>query len=177
MLQSSGKISLGNIQKEFEGDNPIKLSEYYLNGTYVKANINGKIPTSDTNKLSNYYGAASWYLEVKFDLVSESKSKYGNSDNGKIQIWIKGTAKNWTLTCTKKANIKVTAQNEKTVFANLDAGINYTVTLTDNVFDKKWTFEVDVPYDTGSGRVKIGETKIGQNSYKSLSYSSGKNVK
>ena len=58
MLQKAGNpISLGNIQKEFAGTNPIKLSEYYFEGSLVKANTNGKIPKSGVNKFSNYYDA------------------------------------------------------------------------------------------------------------------------
>ena len=56
-LPTTGPISLGQIQTEFGGSNPISLSEYYYNGTYVKTTNSGKIPSSGTNKLSNYYGA------------------------------------------------------------------------------------------------------------------------
>jgi hypothetical protein len=34
-LQSSGFISLANVQTEFGGANPISLSEYYSGGPYV----------------------------------------------------------------------------------------------------------------------------------------------
>ena len=34
-LQSSGAISLGDIQTEYGGSNPISISEYYKNGSYV----------------------------------------------------------------------------------------------------------------------------------------------
>lgn len=38
-LQASGAISLGNLQTEYGGANPISLSEYYRNGTYVPDSI------------------------------------------------------------------------------------------------------------------------------------------
>lgn len=56
-LQSSGLITLAQIQAEFGGSNPISLSEYYRGGAYVTAN-NTSVPTSGSITLSNFYGAA-----------------------------------------------------------------------------------------------------------------------
>ena len=52
-LQSSGRISLDNLQTEFGGSNPIGISEYYSNGTTIPR---GDIPGSGQVALSNYYG-------------------------------------------------------------------------------------------------------------------------
>lgn len=59
-LQSSGTISLSDIQTEFDGVNPISLSEYYRNGSYVTSNNTG-VPTSGTIALSDFYGAENTY--------------------------------------------------------------------------------------------------------------------
>ena len=48
MLQSSGPISLANIQTEFGGSNPISLSEYYGAAT--------GIPGSGTISMNQFYG-------------------------------------------------------------------------------------------------------------------------
>ena len=59
VLQTSGTISLSDIQGEFLGDNPISISEYYRGGTYVpEAAINANIPTSGTISLSDFYGTS-----------------------------------------------------------------------------------------------------------------------
>jgi hypothetical protein len=55
-LQSSGVISLSDIQDEFGGTNPISLSEYYRNGSYVTENNTG-VPTSGAIQLDDFYGA------------------------------------------------------------------------------------------------------------------------
>ena len=55
-LQSSGAISLNDIQTEFGGSNPISLSEYYLNGAYTTSN-NTSVPTSGAISIDNFYGA------------------------------------------------------------------------------------------------------------------------
>jgi hypothetical protein len=58
-LQTSGAISLANVQTEFEGENPISISEYYANGTYVPAGTsgtNGAVPTSGQISFSQFYG-------------------------------------------------------------------------------------------------------------------------
>lgn len=57
-LQSSGAISLANIQTEFGGSNPISLSEYYRNGAYV-GSTNTSVPTSGTISMSQFYGTSS----------------------------------------------------------------------------------------------------------------------
>lgn len=56
-LQSSGTISLANVQSEFGGSNPISISEYYRGGAEVpNVSINNSIPTSGAISLSNFYG-------------------------------------------------------------------------------------------------------------------------
>lgn len=64
-LQTSGTISLANIQTEFGGANPIAISEYYAGGTYVPAGTsgtNGAVPSSGQISFSKFYGttALSW---------------------------------------------------------------------------------------------------------------------
>lgn len=49
-LQSSGAISLANIQTEFGGSNPISLSEYY--------GVASGVPSSGAISLSNFYGTS-----------------------------------------------------------------------------------------------------------------------
>lgn len=49
-LQTSGPISLANVQTEFGGSNPISISEYYGAASGV--------PSSGTISLSNFYGTS-----------------------------------------------------------------------------------------------------------------------
>lgn len=55
-LQTTGAISLSDIQTEFGGTNPISMSEYYRGGGLVTSN-NEDVPTSGLIKVSNFYGA------------------------------------------------------------------------------------------------------------------------
>ena len=56
-LPASGTLSLGNIQTEFGGSNPIALSEYYRGGGLVpNITANNSIPTSGTIEVSDFYG-------------------------------------------------------------------------------------------------------------------------
>lgn len=50
-LQSSGAISLANVQTEFGGSNPIAITEYY--------GVDTGVPASGTISLSNFYGTSS----------------------------------------------------------------------------------------------------------------------
>ena len=53
---NNNSISLSQIQSEFGGSNPISLTEYYRNGTYVTTN-NTDVPTSGEISMSNFFGA------------------------------------------------------------------------------------------------------------------------
>jgi len=58
-LQSSGAISLANIQTEFGGSSPISLSEYYQNADpdLVTPNNTGIPNTGSAISISDFYGA------------------------------------------------------------------------------------------------------------------------
>ena len=58
-LQSSGAISLSQIQSEWGGSNPISLSEYYLSSLPINRTNYGSIPSSGTIEMSDFYGTNS----------------------------------------------------------------------------------------------------------------------
>lgn len=69
-LQTSGAISLDDIQTEFGGSNPISLSEYY--------GAAAGIPASGTISLSDFYGASA----SQFKIITYS----GNSSTQSITV-------------------------------------------------------------------------------------------
>ena len=57
-LPGSGSISLNDIQNEFGGSNPISISEYYNNGSFVRSlGAAPNVPTSGQIAFSNFYGS------------------------------------------------------------------------------------------------------------------------
>jgi hypothetical protein len=56
-LQTSGAISFSQMQTEFGGANPISLSEYYKNGSYVPSTVGGAAGSwnSYTTNTNYYY--------------------------------------------------------------------------------------------------------------------------
>lgn len=54
-LQTSGSISLLNVQGEFGGSNPISINEYY--------GADSGVPTSGTIGLNNFYGKSAFQVE------------------------------------------------------------------------------------------------------------------
>ncbi len=50
-IQSSGAISLQDIEDEFTGSHPISLSEYYGSDT---------VPSSGAISLNDFYGTSNW---------------------------------------------------------------------------------------------------------------------
>lgn len=60
-LQSSGALSLSQVQAEFGGANPIGMSEYYAGGANVPSatsGVNGAVPASGTISMSKFYGTS-----------------------------------------------------------------------------------------------------------------------
>lgn len=61
-LQSTGSIKFSQLQAEFGGSSPIKLSEYYRGGAYVANDpfvyqgVNGNIPASGAIPISRFFG-------------------------------------------------------------------------------------------------------------------------
>ena len=64
MAVPTGPASIGNIQTEFGGSNPVSLSEYYAHGAYVyyppptSAQQVGPIPTSGPISIGNFLGVS-----------------------------------------------------------------------------------------------------------------------
>lgn len=59
-LQSTGAISLNDVQTEFGGSNPIGIDEYYRGGSNVPDTpANSSIPTSGTIAMDDFYGGDS----------------------------------------------------------------------------------------------------------------------
>jgi hypothetical protein len=87
VLPSSGPISLGQIQTEFGGSNPISISEYYNGGPYVTNNVTAiapNVPSSGPIKFSDFYGAAKLF-DVTFSMSRDANNQnsfYFNSAVG-----------------------------------------------------------------------------------------------
>lgn len=83
-LQSSGAISLNDLQTEFGGSNPIAITEYYRGGGLVpNVTVNNSVPTSGQISLSNFYGASAVdVIPAAFDINNIS----GNANSNQITI-------------------------------------------------------------------------------------------
>lgn len=78
-LQTSGAITLTDIQTEFGGSAPTSLSEYYRGGTYVgDISLNSGIPTSGAISLTDFYGAQ--------DVLPSSFTRIGYVGNSSISL-------------------------------------------------------------------------------------------
>ena len=78
-LQTSGAITLAQIQTEFGGANPISMNEYYAGGTYVPSGTsgtNGAVPSSGQISFSQFYGTSDFVMPTitlgNHDLVGEA---------------------------------------------------------------------------------------------------------
>lgn len=76
-LQTSGAISLSQIQSEFGGSNPISMSEYYRNGSYVPSSI-----TTGAGSWSGYTGNTSSYYWSNLYILVWAGSQISTGWNG-----------------------------------------------------------------------------------------------
>lgn len=79
-LQNSGRITLADIQGEFGGSAPTKLSEYYRNGPYVPSAATD-IPTSGRIALSDFYGTAN-VIPMTYEIIGGGGEGGGGSYGG-----------------------------------------------------------------------------------------------
>lgn len=79
-LQTSGPITLAQIQSEFGGAAPISLSEYYRGGPYTPNHSgNFAVPTGGTIRLSNFYGTLRGYKAGNTFLARDFDRTYFNN--------------------------------------------------------------------------------------------------
>ena len=82
-LQTSGAISLANIQAEFGGSNPISLSEYY--------GAASGIPSSGAISLGNFYGKSA-YTAISNVSASPNPSYNQASSSSFVTVTASSTA-------------------------------------------------------------------------------------
>ena len=71
-LQSSGAISLANVQTEFGGSNPIGINEYY--------GVAAGVPASGTISLNDFYGKSSFAFTEEIFGFLENYSTVSTTD-------------------------------------------------------------------------------------------------
>ena len=76
-LQTSGAISLSQVQSEFGGANPISMSEYYRGGSYVPTTVGGA-----AGSWSAYYGNTTTYYWLDIGGGGTFSIRWNNSNVG-----------------------------------------------------------------------------------------------
>lgn len=121
-LQTSGTISLANVQTEFGGSNPISMNEYYAGGSYVPSGTtgtNGAVPTSGTISMSQFYGTTDVVITIDNASVGytsgglvSSTSGYRLTSGGQIEENEQGSYTNigqWITPTSQAGNYEVYA--------------------------------------------------------------------
>lgn len=129
-LQSSGTISLSQVQTEFGGANPIGMSEYYAGGVNVPGStsgVNGAVPASGTISMSKFYGTS----DVSFNPSGGTSAGTAvflydsNSLSATVTITCNQSATwNWTLTAGYGGYVSVSNGGSST-------SISFNITTTE----------------------------------------------
>lgn len=139
-IPSSGPLTLGDIQTEFGGSNPISLSEYYAGGSYVPAGATGTygaVPSSGEISIRNFYGTSAFSLA--FNNADDINIFVGTSGSGPLSVayGIKTDA-----TCTKSGTFTPSPNNGPTAWGSPTGGSpgnSYEVRLNvTEVFPSEW---------------------------------------
>jgi hypothetical protein len=125
-MQTSGGISLSQIQAEHGGSNPASLSEYYkhtsyasLEGTGVPAiSPNNNIPTSGAIHFSNFHGSEGittiviGSLTYNFNLRNHLVAHYGWNQSSPVAVYLVVNAPMWgTTTATAAITANLTTSS------------------------------------------------------------------
>jgi hypothetical protein len=104
-LPASGAISLGDIQTEFGGSNPIALSEYYQGGSIIGAGVYpNTIPASGAIQLDDFYNAKTTHAyagvsstQVVYNaIIGYSIDYFDGGLKVTVGYWGSGDTNSWT---------------------------------------------------------------------------------
>ncbi len=128
-LQTTGAISLSQIQTELGGGNPISMTEYYKGGIYTSSSGqgNGSIPTSGALDITDFYGADNTPAVVPewhYESASTGSGPYGTMSAGGFDYYSRGIAGTgpWSGHGALTGWIKCTAGTFNAVAAGVNAG-------------------------------------------------------
>jgi sugar lactone lactonase YvrE len=169
VLQASGIIRLSNIKSEFNGIDPVELSDYYRGGVYVPdLPLNANVPASGTINLQNFYGAtiSTFNISPNVGTVNEGGTvRFNvttNNFSGTLFWSILGSVTNADFSSPLNA---VTSGGTLSVSAN--TGLLDITTNTDSTTEGSESFSVRLkalstsgPVVTQSSNVFINDTSI-----------------
>ena len=124
-LQSSGAISLNDIQTEFGGTNPISISEYYRGGAFVTGNNTG-VPTSGEIALSDFYGAAQLFTHT----ITSNQEEINLATYLTAQGWTSGSP----IVLTINSGVYIWSDNTSVAALTIPSSLNGLLTVTNNGF-------------------------------------------
>lgn len=88
-LQTSGAISLNNVQSEFGGSNPIGINEYYAADPL-------RLPASGTVDLEDFYGTSVRTTRIVCSANNDSYARYGYSKSNGYFFYVSESGQSGT---------------------------------------------------------------------------------
>lgn len=176
-LQSSGAISLYDIQNEFGGSNPISISEYY--------GVASGIPSSGTISIGDFYGASaastgSSTIQVRGDTLNDrdgiaTRMGYQAASGGDFHHPEALTSSTWDAAFGSIGDSNIIAGGSITgvTVANyqrtsISASSTYTIIVisTDRTTDGGWTsFTLTAKHPPHYGTVSYTNTRAAANTF------------
>jgi len=124
-LQSSGAISIGDVQTEFGGSNPASLSEYYRDGAYVTSN-NTTVPTSGVIDLQDFYSTVK-----QIELTISSNTSNYNILTAATAVGYNSATDSTPITLTIDSGVTVSGSGTSAIVSGA-LNLNSNLTITNN---------------------------------------------
>lgn len=121
-------LSFSEIQAEFGGTNPISLSEYYRNGSFVTSN-NGNVPQNGQIRIQNFYNTVKAFVFDK--IISSNVNNYNLKSDAIANGWNQVDP----LLATVTINSGVTVSSTSVGTAAFDTGVTFSQGSTISVIN------------------------------------------
>lgn len=177
-LPSSGPLSLGDIQTEFGGSNPISLNEYYAGGAYVPAGTSGTfgaVPSSGTISIQNFYGTSKVVYRLDTDIYidfalspTDARVTFSVNSNGTVLVTgdTSGTldSYNWLTPTTGSTSYYVRATPTSGTFSSGTTGTWLALTsnrtwitefTSNSPGSKSTTADIEIATDSAGANVVV----------------------
>ena len=167
-LPLTGSIDLSAIATEFRQQVNLVRLQYFLKGKGIVKDIpiNKRVPYRNPIKISDFYGAAYFYLNVSISITPETYNQYALNNNGLIFVTIVGSGGTYQVKGNGQTLTGDTTQGKSITFTikdcNSDNIIDFTV--ADLTCGVTYPFSATVGYNGGLGTVSgiTGDMNLGQ---------------
>ena len=152
-LQTSGAISLNNVQTEFGGSNPIGINEYYSADPL-------RLPASGTVDLEDFYGTSVRTTRMVCSANNDTYARYGYSKSNGYFFYVSESGQSGTaFGSTTRQSSLISSRTLACVVGEDDVFADAVVVGFSGSSSNSGFTQVDFYSDTGAGAPNLSTKK------------------